>query len=66
MLEQDSVEFKTLIQEVIKEVVIYPYKVCFVIKTGLGIIDELDTSLEIKKQIIYEEYSSAVKMEKSS
>lgn len=65
-LAHDSIEFKTFIQQFIEEIIVYPYKLKIILKTGLGIADELDIAVEIKKETIYEKYSSSVRMEKSS
>lgn len=49
-----SPEYKQLIQEFIDKIVVGKYCVEITLKTGMGIFPSLDTSVQIKRQEIYE------------
>ena len=53
--ENDSTEeMREFITQFIEEIVVYQFHVVIRLKTGLGVLDELDTAVEVKRKDVYE------------
>jgi len=53
-------EYREFITQFIQEIVVYRYHVIIRLKTGLGVLDEMDSNFEVKRKEIYEYSGSRV------
>lgn len=56
-----SAEYREFVQKYIGKIKVYPFHVEITIKTGLGVIDELDTTFSCRRSEIYQAFDSYVR-----
>lgn len=56
-----SAEYREFVQKYISKIKVYPFHVEITIKTGLGVIDELDTTFSCRRSEIYQAFDSYVR-----
>lgn len=58
---KNTIEYREFIRPYIVRVEVRQFDVAIVLRTGLGVMDELDTTITVRRQEIYEAFGSSVR-----